>query len=223
VGDSLYAVDGFVFAGPCEPSKYLTFRVYQGDGDLLWTCTGCAGTWKIDSVGANALPMISFEYQIDSWVLTAAALAASTDTYSAVHPLLGDAIYLDNTALATAEFAFDPGVEMVPLSSYSGANGREGWFYKHSAPKIGIKPYFDIAWWTGMSAGTTYQLAMTSIKNELSAWGVYAPAIQVVKLPEDAVEGIVALKPEILVTDPGSSTEGTEIPLYAIAITGDGT
>ena len=70
---------------------------------------------------------------------------------------------------------------------------------------------------------TEFSVFIESHKDADNAWAMYIPNAQVLKInQEDAGNEHVASKPELLVTDPGVNADSTEIPSWAIAVSGDG-
>jgi hypothetical protein len=227
---SFYATDTFV---PCnatvplgEPTKYLAFYLIS-ENDEFYTIHGCAGTWKITTTTANALPVVEWTYMVDSWTRTGSSAATSfADTFSAAHPLLGDSFFIDNTATVIRSISFDPGITVVPLEATSGTNGRSGWLYQGGGtPKLEVEMLFSATLFDYWAAGTTFQAAFTSIKSSTNGWGLYCPKVQILKGTQGEINGLVSLKPELLICDPGLSADSSplQIPMWSLSVTGYGT
>jgi hypothetical protein len=221
-GDDLAAIDTYTNSVG-EPAAYARILAYEASDTpgVKWDLTGCAGTWKLTTTGANALPAVEFTYQIDSWALTESDAEQQADTFNAAHPLLGDIFYVDSTATAISSIAFDPGIKMSPYTSTSGTNGRVGWLYHGAEPKLEIVPYFDTAWYTKWTGATTFQATFESIKDDDEAWAIHIPAAQVTKVSTDDIgNSHIASSPELISTDPGMNADSVDIPWFAIAVTG---
>lgn len=225
-GDELEDIDTIVPRTGEDATKYLTFRFCQdGDGANVhkFTLTGCCGSFKITTT-ADSLPMVEFTFNVDSWVSAESSLDAVTaDTFSSPRPMLGSPCYVDDTATDTESFSFDPGIAVAPLTSTNGTNGRVGWIVTGNAPKPTIKPYWDTAWLTKMSASTKFQLTVESIKDANEGWAFIAPACQVLSTKIGDIQGVQASEIDIQCVDPGTGltlSTATYIPLWAIGVTG---
>lgn len=229
-GDSIYAIDTLK-PGTGLATTYLTFKVFAGTGATnvhQFLLTGCVGTWKIATTAAKALPMIEWEFYVDTWTSSETAATASSDGYGSAHPLLGDAMYIDDTATLTANFGFDPGLSVHEYTATSGDEGRAGWLAGEKSPKVEITPYHDTAWLTKWDtyASATFHFMFESVKDTNEAWAVYIPVAQVTNIThEDAGNKHFSTKPVIEPRYPGTGTDdsvATNKPLYAIGITGSG-
>jgi hypothetical protein len=222
-GDSLLGTDTLI---PHEgsPSKYLSLRHYLGEGSTdryLWTCNGCAATWKMPSVEAGALPMASFEYQVDNW--TDAETSASTavlaaDSFSAAKPVLGDALYLEGTQTDVKSVEFDPGLTLVPLRSTYGSHGRVGWKYVASEPVVNFVPYHDIDLVTAWEAATQKAILFESLDGS-TGWSLYIPETQITAYSLQDDEGIFRAGLTLKVIDPGRNADTVTYPKWAITVT----
>jgi hypothetical protein len=225
--DDLYSTDTLTPALG-EPAKYICFQAYSGQGAtdrMLWTLTGCAGTFKIAATSADALPVVEWSYMVDNWVATEASTTQAADTYQPAHPLLGDPFYIGNTATKITSFGFDPGIKLAPYTATEGVQGRAGWLYHGTEPTLEFMPYHDIDWInTYWELDATFQVMLESVKDADEAWAIYIPAVQVLKVSEeDAGNSHAGSKMEFLITDPGTGLEDAavvNIPLYAIGVTG---
>jgi len=229
--DDLYATDTIV--PRCgEPLKYITFLAYSGSGAtdrLLWTLTGCAGTFKIAATSADALPIVEWTYQVDTWVASEASTVVAVDAYQPAHPLLGDYFYINDTATKIASFGFDPGTRLAPYTATEGDQGRAGWLYHGEDPTLEFMPYHDIDWInTYWEADLSFQVMLESIKDADESWAIYIPSVQVLKVTEeDAGNSHVGSKMEFQINDPGKGSESTggvldfyaNIPRFAICVT----
>jgi hypothetical protein len=221
--DDLYATDTIVPAVG-EPSKYITFLAYSGQGAtdrLLWTLTGCAGTFKILSTGADAGPVVEWTYLVDTWVASEGSTTMGADAYDPVHPLLGDYFYMNNVATKIASFGFDPGTKLVPYVATEGLQGRAGWLYHGEDPTVEFMPYHDINWInTYWDADLAFQATLESIDDANEAWAIHIPSVQVLKVTEeDAGNEHVGSKMEFQINDPGKNADDVNLPRFAIAVT----
>lgn len=224
--DAVYAVDTFLpydSSGVIgEPTKYLAFRVADGI-DQYWTLNGCAGTWKLATTTANSLPIIEWTYQVSTWTRTGSSGAAVfADTYDPPVALLGDPCYIDNSELYIKSIAFDPGTKLVPIESTSGTNGRSGWVYVGGEPKLEVEFLFEPTYFDYWSSGTTFQFAFTSLDDTNEAWGLYVPKLQILKPGIGDMDGLMSLKPEFQICDPGLDGSA-QIPSWSLTVTGSGT
>jgi hypothetical protein len=192
---------------PGEPSSYLTFQVFVGAGadQTLYTLTGCAGTMNIETIGVESVPMVTFEFMIDSWVITTpgSQVTWSADTQQTPYPVLGSDLWVNDTELKTEEIAFNPGQNMVPVTAFE-TNGRCGWRYLNSNPAPEIKPYADSAWYERLVNGVTFRLNFECIKDADEAWGLSVPAAEVVAVADEARSNdLQGNTPELVARDPG--------------------
>jgi hypothetical protein len=203
-----------------EPSKYVSFDILEED-DQVTTLSGCCGTWKLTTSTANSFPVIEWIYKVDRWSRSGSSgMAAWTCSEAAPKPLLGDTFYINDTATAIRSIAFDPGLEVVAMEATSGAHGRSGWHYVNSTPKIEIELIFPAAFFDYWAAGTTSQLAINSIAASGAGWGLYIPKAQIVKGTTGDINGLVSLKPEILICDAGfnDSIVPVQLPSWTLTV-----
>lgn len=222
-GDSLRGIDTIV---PCEgePSKYLTWRHYMGQGAtdcLLWTHSACAGTWKLGSTDAGAIPMASFEYQVDSWTNAATApvtAVLAADSFAAAKPVLGDALYIEGTQTDVKSIEFDPGIKFVPLASTYGTNGRVGWEYVSSDPVVNFTPYHDADLVDAWEAATQKTIMFESISNTSLGWALYLPETQLTAYALNDDEGIYRAGLTLKAIDPGRNADSKTYPKWSFAV-----
>jgi hypothetical protein len=223
VTDTLYSIDTLVPAVG-EPSKYFTFQAYSGFDATdrhLYTMTGCVVTWKITTTGPNAIPMVEFTVMVDSWASTEANTTLGADGFNPAHPLLGDAFYIDNSAVKIASIEFDPGIRAAPFSATSGAEGRAGWLAHGEDPVLGFVPYWDSAWVTRWETPTMFEVMFESIKDTDEAWALWCPNVQVLSVgQEDAGNSHLGAQMTLQVNDPGLNADTVNLPRFAIAVTG---
>ena len=220
-GDGWTAIDT-ITPSSGEPADYLTFNVYQGHGStdrLKWALTGCAGTWKLNTAEADSLPTVHFEYSVDTWADSEASLAQTDFSGNEAAPLLGDSLYIDGTAVATKSLGFDPGLQLHPIKATSGTNGREGWFYSNTQPKLEILPRHDTDLISKWEAGTDFDVLFESTQSNTNAWALWVPAAQIQSLSLGDDDGLLRSTMEIIPTDPGANADDALIPLWAIAVT----
>lgn len=206
-----------------EPTSYLSWCNYLGQGStdrLLWTINGTAGTWKIGSTDAGAIPMAAFEYSADNW--TDAETSASTavkaaDTFSAAKPVLGDALYLEGTQTDVKSIEFDPGMKLVPLASTYGTHGRTGWFYTETVPVVNFTPYHDVDLITAWEAATQKEVLFESI-NSSTGWALFLPETQLTAYSLTDDEGLLRAGLTLKAIDPGKTATSKNKPLWAIAV-----
>jgi hypothetical protein len=232
VNDDVWAVDTFT-PKTGEPTdftggKYMTFRCYYGDGATNYHCftiSGCAGTFKIKG-DTNTIPIIEFTFFADTWTPSLTSATQAAESYLAPSPVLGDIMYINNTATAIANLAFDPGIAIEPYTSTAGTNGRAGWLYTMAEPKIEITPWHDNDWYTRLTTPTTFEFMFQSLGGtnpHLNSWALWAKKCQAINVQPDEISGHVSSKPEIEVIDPGKDVNDVNIPMFALAVTGDGT
>ena len=219
--DDLTAVDTLIPKSG-EPAAYLTFRVYQGQGAtdrLLWTLSGCAGKFSIPAVEADALPVVQFEFLVDTWADSEASIAQTDVTGVVPQPVLGDKFFVDGTATLTRSIGFDPGMALSPIMATSGTNGRSGWFYSASEPVLEILPLSDTAWTTKMETPTTFEAMFASYKSTTDAWGIFVPRVQVVSDDKADSDGLLRETMTLKAVDPGATADDDLTPRFAICIT----
>lgn len=221
-GDSLLGFDTLVPTNG-SPSKYLSFRDYLGEGatdKLLWTVSGCAGTFKLETTEAGGIPMLSFEYQADRWVdsdTSASTAVKAADSYSPAKPVLADALYLETTQTDVKSIAFDPGMKLVPLTSTYGTHGRTGWYYIGTEPSLTIDPYHDDDLITAWEAATQKAVLFESL-NGSTGWALYLPETQITAydLQDDA--GLMRSAMTLKAIDPGKNADNVNYPLWALGV-----
>lgn len=222
-GDWLRGIDTLM-PTTSEPSKYITWRNYVGEGStdkLLWTATGCAGTWKIPSVEAGAIPMATFDYQADGW--TNADTAATTavkaaDSFDPAKPVLGDALYLEGTQTDVKSIEFDPGLSLVPMMSTYGSNGRAGWYYVGTTPVVTFSPYHDDDLIDAWEAATQKSVMFESLYST-TGWALWVPETQLTAYDLADDEGLMRGQLTLKVIDPGKNADSVSYPQWALAIT----
>lgn len=224
--DNVYAMDTMVPADG-EPSAYLTFLAYSGQGATdrhEWKLEGCAGTWKLAGTDANACPVVEWSFQVDEWTSSEDSTTLDADSFEPAHPLLNDPFYVNDTATKVSSIGFDPAHDLQPYTATSGANGRAGWLYTGDTdPQLEIMPYWDTDWVTMWGAATEFQATLESIKDTDEAWGMHCPAVQVMSLEEDdAGNKHTGTKMSFQLVDPGKNTDDTNLPRWAIGVSGGG-
>lgn len=223
-GDTLATIDTIIpDPDSRDPGATFTFKVYQGQGStdrLMWTLTGCAGKWSLASVDADGLPVIHFEFLVDSWADSESSISQTDKSGNDAHPVLGDVLYIDGSEVETRNVEFDPQHGPVAVPATSGTNGRSGWVYGLADPKAKILPLHDVDWITKLEAGTTFDLEFESLNADDDAWAFWVPAAQVQSYDLQDSDGILRPTMDFLATDPGHGTiSGDNLPLAAFAIT----
>jgi hypothetical protein len=222
-GDWLRGIDTLM-PTTSEPSKYISWRNYVGEGatdKLLWTANGCAATWKIASVEAGAIPMATFDYQVDNW--TNADTAASTavkaaDTFNPAKPVLGDALFLEGTQTDVKSIEFDPGLSLVPMASTYGTHGRSGWYYTGTVPVVNFTPYHDDDLIDAWEAATQKSVLFESL-DSTTGWALWIPETQITAYDLADDEGLARGALTLKAIDPGTNADSVSYPLWAIAVT----
>lgn len=213
-GDTV--IGGYTLTPPTdrgEPDKYLTFEVYRGSGAgnaIKYTLTGCAGTCQIETTGVNTDPMMSFEFQIDSWETDdtgAGVTQAAFSGYDSV-PVLGSPFFIDDDQTKIQDITFSPGHNLQPLLATEGDNGRCGWLYANFAPTAEITPYADEAWYDKLTAATEFSFfAEFPDPGGLRGWALIMPSAQAIGVSEDSTQNEhQSTKPSIIAVDPGASS-----------------
>lgn len=225
-GDSLYAMDT-IYPTIGEPSSYLCFYGFSGQGSTdrhKWTLTGCAGKWKLATTGADAVPVIEWEFMIDAWASSEASTTQDADAYNPAHPMLNDPFYVNDSAVKIASFGFDPAMDIQPFTAQSGTHGREGWLALHDGePALEYMPYWDVDWVSRFENATEFSVFVESIYDTDEGWAIWCPKVQVLTLEEDDVGNKhTGSKMTFEVNDPGKNADSTNLPLWAIGITGGG-
>lgn len=233
-GDDLIATDTIQsYTGAAtirEPSSYLQFVVIDSK-DQYWTLTSCAGTWKLGTITARALPTVEWEFQCDSWVRSDGdSTAVFADTYNPPSPLIGDSVFTydqddTNTEMHIRSLTFDPGLRLVPVESPSGTNGRTGWCFIPDEPKIEIEMLFESSYYVDyfINQSGWFHLAFTSVNATDDAWGLFLGRVRIKRPGLGDADGLMTLKPELEIADAGLSTNASaQIPTWAIGVTGSG-
>ncbi len=208
-----------------EPLKYLAFKFVHGDGTnvVQYLATGCAGTFKILTTTANALPVIEWTFMVDTYTPTATAVVQDPDLYDDGHPLLGDPCYINDVAAKVRSFAFDPALQLVPDEATSGTDGRQGWLYVNAGPPIlEVELKHDIDWYTRRDTPTEVQFCFESIKDTNEAWALYIPKLQILDPQPQEINKHLGLKPLFQINNPGKTVEDDQIPMWSLAVTGSG-
>jgi len=219
-GDSWTAVDTIVPSS--DLPTWQSFHVFAGSGatDILeYVLSGCSGIAVIKPTEAGALPMVTFTFTVGNWSVSAATLAQTAFAGNEAAPLLGDSFYMDGVAVATKSLGFNMGLEMIPLAATSGSQGREGFKHINSVAKLEILPRHDITLITKWQAGTIFDAMFVSMQSLTNAWGLWIPAAQILSYENGDVDGLLRPTMDIQATDLGVTTELTQIPQWAIAIT----
>jgi len=204
-----------------NPDKTFSFTLYQGQGStdrLKWVIAGCSGTWKLNTVEAGKVPVISFEFQADNWADSESNTTLADDTLNAAGPVLGDCFYVDGTAVDTRSVAFDPGLEMTAEVSTCGDNGRQNWIFTNSVPKLEINPLHDVDWITKWEGATAFDANFTSYVAADRCWAVWLPSAQLLTYALEDSDGIQRATMDIQGMDPGKNTDDANLPLWAFMV-----
>ncbi len=220
-GDDWTAVDTLVPKSG-EPTAYMSFKVYQGQGStdrLLWTLNGCAGTFSIPAVDADTLPVVAFEFMVDVWADSEASVAQANVSGNVPVAILGDKFFVDGTATLTRSIGFNPGMVLNPILATSGSNGRSGWFYSTSDPLLEVLPLHDTAWTTKMETPSTFEAMFASYTSSTNAWGLFVPKVQVVADDKTDSDGLLRETMTLKACDPGATADSDLTPRFALCIT----
>lgn len=91
-----------------EPTKYLTFKFYEGSGStnvIEWSLTGCVvSNWKLMSASVDTVPWVEFTVMCDSWSTAATALAQAADTWQTPYPLIGSPCHIKVSPINACSF-----------------------------------------------------------------------------------------------------------------------
>lgn len=220
-GDSLAAIDTITpTAG--DPAKTFSFCVYVGDsaGDTIkWTLTGCTGRWSLDTIEAGALPVVSFEFQVDSYSYSTGSLTQSADTMDAARPVLGDKLYYGGSAVDIRSLSFDPRLEFGAIDATSGSNGRQGWTFFGTSPAATITPLYDSAHLDDLEACTMRDAMFESTYSSTSAWAWWISGAYIDEAKAQNSNGLVRNEISLVGRDPGKNADGTAYPIWALAVT----
>lgn len=219
-GDSWGAVDTLVpYVG--GQTYYHTMHAYLGHSTQVVrkAIMGCTAKWKFEKADVAGLLKASFEVMSDNWTLTtgtAKAMAARTGNDPFV--ILGMLVYLDTSALAIKSFDFDPGLQPQWDLAQGGTHGRQGVFFGIPTPSVSISPLFSSDWYTAMQAGTKYKLGIQKFTAYNNAFGLFIPAVEVTECTEEDDGGFQRSAPKLHIVDGGLTTEGTQLPMWCIAM-----
>jgi hypothetical protein len=84
-------------------------------------------------------------------------------------------------------------------------------------------PYWDTDWVSRLEGATEFSVFVESIKDTDEAWALWCPAVQVLSLEEDNVGNKhTSAKMSFEINDPGKNADSTNLPIWAIGITGGG-
>jgi len=204
-----------------NPGKTFSFALYQGQGAtdrLKWVISGCSGTWKLNTVEAGKVPVISFEFQADNWTDSEASTTLAADGLNAAGPILGDCFYVDGTGVDTRSIAFDPGLEMTVEAATCGANGRSNWIYTNSVAKLEISPLHDVDWITKLEGATTFDGNFTSYVTAERCWALWMPAAQLLTYALEDADGVQRASMDIQGMDPGKNADDANLPVWALMV-----
>ncbi len=218
-GDGVLAMDVVIPKGG-DPDKTFSINAYLGEGStnrLKLQCTGCAGTWKLVSVGPKNLPAIAFEFQISKWVKSEASLAQTDAAGNRPRSILGAIMLVDGVAMKTRVVEFDPGITVEEIESFN-ENGRQGWNHADSVPVLGFTPLHDIDWITKWEDETTFDWMIQRIYGDTDAWALWCPEVQVVDHDTEEAAKLLHSKMAFQICDPETNADDAEIPLYAFAM-----
>lgn len=203
-------------------TKTFTIHAYGGQGTthrFRLVATGCAVMFKLATTGPKALPVLEFTANISSWSYSETNLAQTDLAENAPVSILGGLVYINGSAVAVRSIGFDPGVAIAEIESLD-TNGRSGWNCSNSVPKIDIGLLHDTDILDKWSNNTEVSIEFNRYTDALNCWGFWIPKAQIVKAPHEDAGGILGIKPEILVVDPGSNADGTLYPLWNFAMSG---
>lgn len=172
---------------------------WKHNGDEV-TLLGCAGTLKVEPYDAGTRPMLSLEFQVNSWANTTNKTDVPTSvTYRS--PLLakrnsgdttGSCLLWGSTAtpLASSKTGFDPALTLSPKPSDSGIEGRIGWAVTNEAAMFDVTPYSaQSTYYTDYEAGTN-RTAVLQLGNAAgAAFAIAAEQTQIMDLPGEADVG----------------------------------
>lgn len=198
--DVVYASVGAAVtsSGSYEPAATAAF-VWKHDQDEV-TLLGCAGTLKVDPYDAGTRPMLTFEFQVNSWANTSnKSSVPSSVTYRS--PLLakrsagdttGSCLLWGSTAtpLASSKTGFDPALTLSPKPSVEGIEGRIGWAITNEAAMFDVTPYSaQSTYYTDYEAGTNRTAVLQLGNAGGAAFGIAAQQTQIMDLPAEADVG----------------------------------
>jgi hypothetical protein len=222
----VYACGGAVLVSGSAYEPTTCAFVFKHDGTEV-TALGCAGTVKIDSFDAATRPMLSWEFQVNTFDTTSNKSSVPTAAATARTNLLakrstgattGSALFYGSTAtaLATSRTMFDPGLTLSPKPSVNGIEGRIGWAITDEAAKFEVTPYnAQSTYWTAYAAGTIATTVVQLGNAGGAAFGIAAQSTQIESLPtEQDVGGIRGSGLVLRVREP--STAG--LPGFVIAL-----
>lgn len=202
-------------------AKSFAFCEYEGYGShaVKKALAGCAGKWKIAKAEAGGILTASWEFMIDNWAISEAALAMAAKTGSDPLTILGATVQLDDTAFAIRSLEFDPGLALQWEASQAGTHGRAGAFYGTPTPSLSFSPLMDVDWWTKMSAATGHEFWWDRTLTSTNGCGLWVPEFEVVGMGEEDDGQLLRAAPKLHITDAGRNADGTQLPMYAIAMT----
>lgn len=218
--DSLAAIETIV-PTPGDPAKTFSFCVYHGssDGDnIKYTLTGCTGKWALETIDAGALPVVSFEFSVDSYTLGTGYLAQSADSFDPPRPVLGDKFLLAGSAVDVRSVSFDPRLDYSAIDAVSGTNGRQGWTHHGTSPLFVVTPLHDSDHMTARDACTMMDAQMESIYSSTSAWSIWVPGGYIDDVKPQESGGLLRNEIQIVGRDPGKNADSTSYPIWAVAV-----
>jgi len=206
---------GVTSSGNYEPTATAAF-VWKHDQDEV-TLLGCAGTLKVEPYDAGTRPMLSFEFQVNSWANTTnKSSVPSSVTYRS--PLLakrsagdttGSCLLWGSTAtpLASSKTGFDPALTLSPKPSVNGIEGRIGWAITNEAAMLDVTPYSAQSTYYDDYEAATNRTAVLQLGNAGgAAFGIAAQQTQIMDLPGEAdVGGIRGSNLKLRVRNPSTS------------------
>jgi hypothetical protein len=221
--DSFYPCDTIVpDADNGSPSAYTGFDFFMGAGstdrDKARLLSGC-GSFKFPTMKTGEMPLAEFEFEGDNWATSEASATQDLDTYATPKLVLSDLLYFDDDAIEFESFGFDPGIKRVVKPAGSQANGRQGYFYRDCEPKVEIVPYWDEEWMALWAAGTQKKLYFAQVEDQLQAWGIAIPAVQIAGVKRGTIGGaMVSSNLDLLILDPHKNADATPVALPRFAI-----
>lgn len=190
--------------------------VAKGD-NTLYRFLGCKGTAKLEDVEAGKRPMISWEFQVDTWDTTEPSNTfPSPILTNHIKTATGGAVLWGTTATVTAGFTFDQGRTLQEKASVAGTQGRSGWVVAQEKPTASLKPYRSTSYATDFAAETERQLLLQIGTSVQQTFAIYVHKAQITdgQTPTADVGGVVGHDLKLKVNDAQTST----YPQWALVV-----
>lgn len=163
--------------------KSLTF--VANIGDQQWTLTGCKGTWAIEGVNPDGVPLLNFTFQVDNYTRT--TKAALPPLYAGNLPkgpvVLGAELAWGTTSTPASEFAFNAVVTVEPVPSIASPTGRSSYEVTARAPAGSYKTVYSNALETDFAEARTIPTTLQIGNKPTNTIALAVPAAEITAMP----------------------------------------